>query len=272
MHEGQRISYVNVWPITKCNRNKEGPIINVHSQLHLLTGYARERLCGNFGIRFFDRKKCVLQGISDSHTRPRGLPFNGLYILLYRVKYKAGKSLFCVRLEAEIQLESGLDLNRESTALAVLHICSDQQKYNKTTFYFKNITFIHNYDRGVHLPFMPYSGYCCTTIIFTSLNAGNKIIILAMTEWAKIIYCRLSVFFVCCFLGGGVGLYFCFHCSVHFCIYIVQLFKSMHCSICLFNTLLYFKGNLWAIGHSEWNMSKYVVIKNITTEQKYCIT
>jgi len=129
MHEGQRISYVNVWPITKCNRNKEGPIINVHSQLHLLTGYARERLCGNFGIRFFDRKKCVLQGISDSHTRPRGLPFNGLYILLYRVKYKAGKSLFCVRLEAEIQLESGLDLNRESTALAVLHICSDQQKY-----------------------------------------------------------------------------------------------------------------------------------------------
>ena len=125
--------------------------------------------------------------------------------------------------------ESGID----SPVLAVLHICSERAEiYNKTTFYFKNITFIHNYDRGVHLPFMPYSGYCCTTIIFTSLNAGNKIIILAMTEWAKIIYCRLSVFFVCCFLGGGVGLYFCFHCSVHFCIYIVQLFKSMHCSIC----------------------------------------
>ena len=53
-------------------------------------------------------------------------PANGLYILLYRVKYKAGKSLFCVRLEAEIQLELGLDLNRESTALAVLHICSER--------------------------------------------------------------------------------------------------------------------------------------------------
>ena len=129
MHEGQRITYVNLWPITNYKRNKEEPIINVHSKLHLPTGYARERLCGNFGSRFFDRKKCVLQGISDSHTRPRGLPFNGLYILPYRVKYKAGKSLFCVRLEAEIQLELGLDLNRESTALAVLHICSDEQKY-----------------------------------------------------------------------------------------------------------------------------------------------
>jgi len=33
MHEGQRITYVNVGPIKNYLRNKEEPILNVHSKL-----------------------------------------------------------------------------------------------------------------------------------------------------------------------------------------------------------------------------------------------